>query len=63
MKHGNRYIKNLVLSAMFLALGIVLPFVTGQVPQVGSMLQKTGFTSKTKLAAMVMSKRLIVNGF
>lgn len=31
--------------------------------QVGSMLQKTGFTSKTKLAAMVMSKRLIVNGF
>lgn len=38
MKRGNRYIKNLVLSAMFLALGIVLPFVTGQVPQVGSML-------------------------
>ncbi len=31
--------------------------------QVGSMLQKTGFSSKTKLAAMVMSKRLIVNGF
>ena len=31
--------------------------------QVSSMLQKTGFTSKTKLAAMVMSKRLIVNGF
>ena len=31
--------------------------------QVGRMLQKTGFTSKTKLAAMVMSKRLIVNGF
>ena len=31
--------------------------------QVGSMLQKTGFTPKTKLAAMVMSKRLIVNGF
>ena len=31
--------------------------------QVASMRQKTGFTSKTKLAAMVMSKRLIVNGF
>ncbi|MGN1134279.1 MAG: response regulator [Oscillospiraceae bacterium] len=30
---------------------------------IGSMLSKTGFTSKTKLAAMVMSKRLIVNGF
>lgn len=31
--------------------------------QVSSMLQKTGFASKTKLAAMVMSKRIIVNGF
>lgn len=30
---------------------------------VGSMLQKTGYASKTKLAAMVMSKRLIVNGY
>lgn len=30
---------------------------------ISSMLSKTGFTSKTKLAAMVMSKRLIVNGF
>ena len=28
-----------------------------------SMLSKTGFSSKTKLAAMVVSKRLIVNGF
>ena len=27
-----------VLSAMFLAIGIVLPFFTGQIPQVGSML-------------------------
>lgn len=30
---------------------------------ISNMLSKTGFTSKTKLAAMVMSKRLIVNGF
>lgn len=30
--------KNLALSAMFLALGLVLPFFTGQIPQVGSML-------------------------
>lgn len=29
---------NLALSAMFLALGIVLPFFTGQIPQVGNML-------------------------
>lgn len=31
-------VKNLVLSAMFLALGLVLPFFTGQIPQIGSML-------------------------
>lgn len=31
-------IKNLTLSAMFLAIGIVLPFVTGQIPQIGNML-------------------------
>lgn len=30
--------KNIVLSGMFIALGLVLPFVTGQVPQIGSML-------------------------
>jgi riboflavin transporter FmnP len=30
--------KRLVLSALFLALGIVLPFLTGQLPQIGSML-------------------------
>lgn len=29
---------NLVLSAMFLALGIVLPFLTGQIKEIGSML-------------------------
>lgn len=30
--------RKLVLSAFFLALGIVLPFLTGQIPQVGKML-------------------------
>ena len=30
--------KKLVLAAMFLALALVLPFLTGQIPQVGSML-------------------------
>ena len=30
--------KNLVLAAMFLAIGLVLPFFTGQIPQIGSML-------------------------
>lgn len=34
----NSALKKLVLSAMFLAIGIVLPFFTGQIPQVGKML-------------------------
>lgn len=37
MKTRNE-IKKLTLSAMFLALAFVLPFVTGQIPQIGSML-------------------------
>lgn len=31
-------VKKLTLSAMFLALAFVLPFLTGQIPQIGSML-------------------------
>ena len=34
----NKTTKKLVLSAMFLALGMVLPFLTGQIQQIGSML-------------------------
>ncbi len=34
----NEKLKKLTLSAMFLALGIVLPMLTGQIPQIGSML-------------------------
>jgi len=30
--------KKMILSALFIALGLVLPFLTGQVPQIGSML-------------------------
>ena len=33
-----KYTRNLTLSALFLALGYVLPFLTGQIPQFGSML-------------------------
>lgn len=36
MKNTN--VKTLVLSALFLALALVLPFLTGQIPEVGSML-------------------------
>ena len=31
-------VKNLVLGALFLALALVLPFFTGQIPQIGAML-------------------------
>ncbi len=31
-------VKKLTLSAMFLALAFVMPFLTGQIPQIGSML-------------------------
>lgn len=34
----NRPMKNLVLSAMFLAVGLVLPFFIGQIPAIGKML-------------------------
>ena len=37
MKKRNTTLK-LILSAMFLALAFVLPFFTGQIPQVGAML-------------------------
>lgn len=34
----NDRVRKLVLAAMFFALGLVLPLVTGQIPQVGQML-------------------------
>ncbi len=37
-KMGSIYLKNLTLSAMFLALGLILPIFTGQIPRVGNML-------------------------
>lgn len=36
MKRTN--VKKLVLAALFLALALVLPFLTGQIPEIGSML-------------------------
>ena len=35
---NNQKIRNLVLAAMFLALCLLLPFLTGQIPQVGNAL-------------------------
>ncbi|MBQ6052428.1 MAG: ECF transporter S component [Clostridia bacterium] len=34
----NRIVFKIVLTAMFFALGLVLPFLTGQIPEIGSML-------------------------
>ncbi len=34
----NLSIRSLALSAMFLALGLILPFLTGQIPYIGQML-------------------------
>lgn len=31
-------IKNMTLSAMFIGLGLVLPFISGQIPKIGNML-------------------------
>lgn len=38
MRKQSRGIKKLVLSAMFMAIGLILPFITGQIQQIGSML-------------------------
>lgn len=35
---NHEQLKNLTLAAMFMALGLVLPIVTGQIPQIGNML-------------------------
>ena len=40
-------LKNLVLSAMFLAIGLVLPFFIGQIPAIGKMLLQAGVGSLT----------------
>ena len=37
-KNINKNLLNLVLTAMFLALALVLPFLTGQIKEIGSML-------------------------
>ena len=38
MKNTRQTTKNFVLAAMFMALGLVLPFLTGQIQQIGNML-------------------------
>ena len=34
----NSNLKNMILAALFLAMGLVLPFFTGQIPAIGNML-------------------------
>ncbi len=38
LSSGKMYIRKMVFSAMFLAIALLLPFLTGQVPQIGGML-------------------------
>ncbi len=38
MNKSHEHIKSITLSAMFLALGLVLPFLTGQIKEIGNML-------------------------
>jgi len=38
MSSTNRKLLKMVLAALFLALAMVLPFLTGQIPQIGNML-------------------------
>lgn len=38
MTKDNKNVKNLVLAAMFLALGLIMPVFTAQIPKIGSML-------------------------
>lgn len=35
---GKDSVKKIVLSGLFIALGLLLPFLTGQIPEIGSML-------------------------
>ena len=34
----SNYVKKMTFSALFLAIAYILPFLTGQIPQIGSML-------------------------
>ena len=38
MNQSNTHIKNMIVAALMLALAYVLPFFTGNIPQIGSML-------------------------
>ena len=38
MSVRNTSTEHMVLSALFMALGIIMPFLTGQIPGIGSML-------------------------
>ena len=37
------HVKNLVLASMFLAMALALPFLTGQIPEIGTMLTPMHF--------------------
>ena len=48
--------KKLTLAALFLALGLVLPFITGQIPNIGSMLLPMHFP--VILAGIIIDEKI-----
>ena len=54
--------KNLVLAAMFLAIGLVLPFFTGQIPQIGSMLLLCGWQYGAVVGLVLPMLRYVLFG-
>lgn len=43
MKASRTHLQKMIVSALFLALAYVLPFLTGQIPEIGSMLSPMHF--------------------
>lgn len=41
-KKNETKLRKMVFSAIYLAIALVLPFLTGQIPQIGSMLAPIG---------------------
>mgnify|MGYP000929666653 CR=1 FL=1 len=54
MKHQNQSLRNLLLAAMFLAIGLVLPFFTGQIKEIGNMLE-TGISLCPAVSALLQA--------
>ena len=52
--------RNLVLAALFLALALLLPFLTGQIPQIGKMISPQSIAIGTAATATVGNESKIL---